>query len=92
MKILNNYVTRNENKNLKKIKNIQRIKFSKYLEFSELSLRLYTKYLDSNLEELAIINLNDINMMEQILSKRFKNNYYYDSILSYKVKLMFKDI
>ena len=92
MKILNNYITRNENKNLKKIKNIQRIKFSKYIEFSELSLRLYTKYLDSNLEELAIINLNDINMMEQIQGKRFKNNYYYNSILNYKVNMMFKDI
>ena len=90
MKISNNYISKTRNVNVKKTEKTKRIKLSDNVEFSEISLKLYLNYLNNNQNELAIINFNDINMMEQIQGNEFKKNPYYRYILSHKVSLIFK--
>jgi len=89
MKISNNYISKNVN--VKKTEKTKRIKLSDNVEFSEISLKLYLNYLNTNQNELAVINFNDINMMEKIQGNELKKNSYYRYILNYKVSLMFKD-
>jgi len=91
MKISNNHISKNRNVNVKKTEKTKRIKLSDNVELSEISLKLYLNYLNNNQNELAVINSNDIYMMEQIQGNKFKKTPYYRDILNYKVSLIFKD-
>jgi len=77
MKISNNHISKNRNVNVKKTEKTKRIKLSDNVELSEISLKLYLNYLNNNQNELAVINFNDIDMMEQIQGNELKKNPYY---------------